>query len=639
MDIPGPEIDDLKRAIASLTARVNALERAADRKLQPPAQPAPPSPAASAASSPSKTSATPSPSAPPPRSVSAPPFLSALSASAGGRGDLESRIGGQWLNRIGIVAVLIGVSYFLQYAFENGWIGPSGRIAIGLLAGIAVIIWSERFRRRGYRLFSFSLKAIGIGTLYLSLWGAYQVYHLVPASAAFAAMILVTASTGMLAVRQDAEIIAAFAIAGGFATPLLLSTGQNHELVLFSYVGLLDLATLALVALRPWKRLLGMGFLGTVVLYVGWFAAFYDKTQLSPTLAFASFFFIIFALAPRLCPAEVDDAANSETNTALIFIGLSLSNPITFFLQLFAMLDYLPSHDRDNQLAWAALAIAAVYLFLAREIRQRSSALSKSASRLLPLLYLAVAIGFITIAVPLKLNAHWITIGWLVEAAVLLAISERAGNWLLLYMGGGAVTLGVVRLLLIDNFYSQHLVFNARFATYGVAVAVLAGIAAKSADSESRATVHRAAVIALNVLALLALTHEVSDYFARRMSVYAVVYPQQWLGRGEYRELSIIRDFSYSALWMLYGFALMAVGFIRRSPFLRWIALVLTGLTVIKVFIFDVSALDRGYRIASFIFLGVLLLAISFAYQRKWLNLSGSSSPAPQPDLAKGNSA
>lgn len=54
--------------------------------------------------------------------------------------DLESRIGSHWLNRIGIAAVLIGVSYFLKYAFDNNWIGPAGRVTIGLLAGIAVVV-------------------------------------------------------------------------------------------------------------------------------------------------------------------------------------------------------------------------------------------------------------------------------------------------------------------------------------------------------------------------------------------------------------------------------------------------------------------------------------------------------------------
>ena len=220
-------------------------------------------------------------------------------------GDLESRIGSHWLNRIGIAAVLIGVSYFLKFAFDNNWIGPAGRVAIGLLAGIAIVVWSENFRRRGYLIFSYSLKAVGIGVLYLSLYAAFQVYSLVTGGVAFSMMFAVTAATAVMAWTQDAEILAAFALVGGFATPLLLSTGQNREVALFTYVVLLDAGALALVILKPWRRLLLLSYAGTLLLYVGWYASFYDVTQVRMTVGFATLFFAIFAVAPLLArPAQ-----------------------------------------------------------------------------------------------------------------------------------------------------------------------------------------------------------------------------------------------------------------------------------------------------------------------------------------------
>jgi len=99
--------------------------------------------------------------------------------------------------------------------------------------------------------------------------------------------------------------------------------------------------------------------------------------------------------------------------------------------------------------------------------------------------------------------------------------------------------------------------------------------------------------------------------------------PGQW-NRTDWlslRSVEIARDFTYSALWMAYGAMLMVVGFWRRSAFVRWQALFLIAATIVKVFVYDVSQLDRGYRIVSFIVLGVLLLAISFVYQRDWLQL------------------
>ena len=236
-----------------------------------------------------------------------PPQAGSSSIGKQSSADLESRIGSHWLNRIGIAAVLIGVSYFLKFAFDNNWIGPAGRVAIGLLAGIAIVVWSESFRHRGYVVFSYSLKAVGIGVLYLSLYAAFQVYSLMPGSVAFIMMFAVTAATALMAWTQDAEILAAFALIGGFTTPLLLSTGQNREVALFAYVALLDVGALALVILKPWRRLLLLSYAGTLLLYVGWYSSFYDVTQVRMTVGFATLFFAIFAVAPLLArPAKRD---------------------------------------------------------------------------------------------------------------------------------------------------------------------------------------------------------------------------------------------------------------------------------------------------------------------------------------------
>jgi len=145
------------------------------------------------------------------------------------RPSLEARIGGQWLNRIGIIAVLIGLSYFLKLAFENNWIGPGMQVVIGIVAGLAILFWSERFRSKGYPGFAYSLKAVSFGALYLSLWAASQYYHLVPSAVTFFGMVMVTLTATALSLRQNAELLAAFALIGGFLTPVLVSTGENSR--------------------------------------------------------------------------------------------------------------------------------------------------------------------------------------------------------------------------------------------------------------------------------------------------------------------------------------------------------------------------------------------------------------------------
>ena len=294
-------------------------------------------------------------------------------------------------------------------------------------------------------------------------------------------------------------------------------------------------------------------------------------------------------------------------------------NAGAYFFEIYAMF----SDVNKTETAWFALALAAIYILLSRQGRSKRNA--SETARSLHFLHLALAIGFITIAIPISLDGHWITIGWFVEAGVLLWVAERIHSDFLNAFAVGALVLGVCRLLLIDNFYSNTLIFNARMATYAVAIAVLGIVAwyGRGRTDEMGRNVAAGAVIALNLLALIALGHEIADYYAWQM---AELHPR--LGRwtstsfAEVRRVEIARDFTYSALGMGYGAGLMIVGLWRRSAFVRWQALVLIAATIVKVFIYDVSELDRAYRILSFIVLGVLLLAISFVYQRNWLQLS-----------------
>src|SRR5712664_3892846 len=602
------EIEALKAQVRALTSRIYKLEQMSG--LVSDAQPQKPAAVPPAARF------------PPPPSVSGPslsptfrpPSLSTPAASKAGDANLEKKIGQYWLNRIGIVAILVGVSYFIKLAFDNNWIGPGGRIAIGLLAGIALLIWSERFRSRGYKAFSYSLKAVGIGTLYLSLWGAFQVYHLVPSAAAFVAMVIVTASTIALSLSQDAELLAGFALIGGFATPVLLSTGQNHEVVLFSYVGLLDVAILAMAAAKPWRRLLWGSFAGTIILYVGWYGEYYSKDQRALTVFFAALFAAIFAAIPLATRYERSTRFPGPSITLTL---LPLLNAAAFFLALYEM------YERQTvTLTWYALGLAAVYLGISGLFKQR---FPNQDTQFLSLLHVAIAMVFITIAIPLKLDAHWITIGWLIESAALLWISVRTQTSFLRYLAVGTLVLGIFRLLLrFDEFHTETLVFNARFATYAVAIAVLGGIVGfgKRHASEREKPFLDVALVALNVLALIALTWEASDYFDRQWMAHSDARPDTV---NYYGQLRIARDFSYSAIWLVYGAALMAIGFWKRSAFVRWQSLVLIAVTIVKVFVYDVSALEKGYRILSFIALGAVLLAISFIYQRDWLKLSSRS--------------
>ncbi len=527
--------------------------------------------------------------------------------------DIEKRIGTHWLNRVGIIAVLVGVSYFLKYAFDNGWIGPSGRIAIGLLAGIAITVWSETFRRKGYALFSYGLKAIGIGTLYLSLWAAVQVYHLISPGVGFVAMAIVTASTVVLALTQNAQLLAAYALAGGYSTPALCSTGENHEVFLFSYTAILAGGAVTLTALRGWRRLAAGAFVGTLVMYLAWSATYYNVNEFGVTTFFATLFLLIFAIS-ALVP-RINEARDANFLAAM----LAIANALAYFLEMFDLFgNSHPATFRDNASAWLAIGLAAFYVLLAQRVgRQAAGAENR---RLLNLVHLAIAVGFVTVAIPLKLSGHWITMGWLVESAALLYVAQRLQHEYLKFFGIVALVFGLLRLLAEDWARQPILFLNWRFATFLAAIAVLAVVAygaRRSTRAEERLGGLVAAVFS-NVFALIALFHEVQDFFQPEIT-------QKWTEQAyaAARSVETIRGFTHSAIWMLYGATLMFLGFRRGSAFLRWQAIVLLGITIIKVFLFDTSALDLGFRILSFIGLGVVLLGVSFLYQRGHISLPG----------------
>jgi uncharacterized membrane protein len=528
---------------------------------------------------------------------------------------LESRIGSHWFNRIGILAMLIGAAWFLKLAMDNHWIGPLGRVLIGLIAGAGFIVWSERFRSRGYAGFSYSLKAVGSGTLYLSLWAAFSLYQLAPAGAAFAAMILVTAFNGLMSWLQDAELLALYAIAGGLATPLLVSTGGNHEVTLFTYLLILDIAVLVLVALRPWSRLLFVAYAGTVILVAAWWFSYYSDAQFARTAFFVGYFFLCFAFAPRLVRVDLEDGAAHSGWDSLAMVVLPIANAAIGFIAFFNLFDHFNS---DWAGAWLAVGFAAFYLVL---LRLPAVGRLRASPPLLSALHLTAAVVFLTIAIPLKTRGRWLTIGWLAEGAALLWMASRLGLRLLRVLALLCLALGFIALVVNFNA-SITPIFNERFGSYCVAIAVFgfaAWIAGRAKrEGETAGTwplIAGGAVLTMNFLVLLAVSLEIYSYWWLEGAGRTA---QQW------QQDEMYAQFTYSAWFMLFGAILLAVGFWRRSAFLRWQALVLLAVTIGKVFLADMSQLSQGYRIVSFLGLGALLLAVSFVYQRDLLKLRAS---------------
>lgn len=264
----------------------------------------------------------------PPLPVAPPPATSTAS--------LEERIGARWLLYAGMGALILGVSYFVKFAFDNGWVSEPLRVVVGLAAGAALVVTGTRFARRGLPLFGHVLAGGGVVALYVALYAALHLYALVPAGTAFVAMVGVTAYAAWLAHRLRAQPLALLALVGGFATPALVG-GDGSQLVLFSYVALLVAGGSVLALRHAWPAVPLTAYALTVLTVAVWAAQSYSsaawlRTELFLTLYVALFVAVTVALRRR----ATNDAA------LRVVVALLATAPVVYHVASVAVLGTQP---------------------------------------------------------------------------------------------------------------------------------------------------------------------------------------------------------------------------------------------------------------------------------------------------------
>src|SRR5437764_9142936 len=191
--------------------------------------------------------------------------------------DWEQFMGAKLFAWIGGLALFLGVAFFVKYSFEHNLIPPELRVAIGFTIGVSLLIGGLLLKRKENAVTAQTLCATGILVLYAVTFACRSYYHfaffgLIPT---FLLMTLITAVAFLLAVRLNAIVVAVLGIAGGFLTPVLLSTGQDHPLGLFVYVALLDIGLLAVAQRKRWDAIAMLGAIGTALMQFAWITTFF----------------------------------------------------------------------------------------------------------------------------------------------------------------------------------------------------------------------------------------------------------------------------------------------------------------------------------------------------------------------------
>lgn len=324
-------------------------------------------------------------------------------------------LGGNTIVRVGLMILFIGLSFLARYAASAGLLPVEFRLAAVAAVGIALL--GVGFRKRTDKPgFALALQGGGVAVMYLTVFAAFRLYGLLPPLWAFGLMIAVCAASCALALLQDSRALAVAAFAGGFAAPILLSTGQGSHVGLFSYYTLLNLAILFIAHKRSWRVLNVVGFVATFGVATAWGALKYVPDHYASTQPFLAGFVLIYLVTAILYARNTPTKLGKTVDSMLVFgtplVGFGLQAGLVQPFELGA--------------AFSALAFAAVYLLTATMLARRTQA----SWRLLTECFIAIGVGFATLAVPLALDAQWTSAVWALEGAGAFWVGMRQARWM-----------------------------------------------------------------------------------------------------------------------------------------------------------------------------------------------------------------
>ncbi len=348
---------------------------------------------------------------------------------------VEFAVASTWLLRLGVVVLVTGLGFFLNYSIEHGWVPPEGRVATTIVVGAAMAVGGVKLLEGRYRPLGHALLGAGIAAFYFSIYAAWSFYHLIGATPAFGLMALVTAAACVTAVRFDSLLVAVLGICGGYATPLLLAGASRDYQGLYAYLLLLGCGVLAVSARREWRLLNYLGFAATYALFLSTLID-YRTDRFATTFPYL---LAVFVLESESIVAY--HAIKRRASTLLEWLALT-ANAAIFFAAGGVMVD-----DAYGRPAAAALALglAAYHLahaswLIARRIDDRGLTLG----------FLALSGTFLATAIPLALSPQWITVAWSAQALMTLWLAGKTRGRFLRGMAFALYALVLLRFGLVD---------------------------------------------------------------------------------------------------------------------------------------------------------------------------------------------
>jgi len=516
------EIRQLREQLTQISARLDVLEGKKETAPIPPPQPTEAAPTieptavipeGEGAPAPEPVAAASGAEAPPeikapkiPEEETIPP---AREPTVKKNREWEQILGGNWLARIGVLALIIGIGFFLKYAFDNNWIGPTARVILGVVAGL-VMLGLGYFWRRRYPIMTRVLSGGGIAVLYLSIFASFATYHLISIYLAIVFLLVISIFSTVLALRYDSMALAILGILGAFFAPFILgafgrvsggsSSGQSIQLLL--YIIVIDLGVLVLSTFRNWRWFTLLSLACSLITFAFWQHEYRHTASIATKEIGITGIFLIFTGATylfhiirRYVPQAMDYLL--MVFTAAAYTGISLG---------------LMWHEFRGWMGGFILLLAIFYGLLSFFAYKRSAE-NKRLSRF----SLAIAMIFLTAAIPVQFRDHaTTTIVWAAEGAALMWLSLREKIQIFRIESYILFLLVAVRLLGFDTWLGSGLqpVFNERFLAFIFSIAFiwLVAILLWKHREDNFSSQHQVFIIAADFFALWLIVAEIIAY-------------------------------------------------------------------------------------------------------------------------------
>ncbi|MCG9793066.1 DUF2339 domain-containing protein [Flavobacterium algicola] len=364
--------------------------------------------------------------------------------------DLEKFIGEDLISKIGVLILVLGISYFVKFAIDKDWINEPARVGIGMLCGSLVLAVAHKLRQN-YAAFSSVLVAGAIAIFYFTIGIAFHTYHLFSQTVAFIIMVSITAFSCLISLSYNRKELAVLSLIGGFAVPFMVSAGQGNYIVLFTYISILNVGILAIAYFKRWSIINILSYIFTVFLYGGWL--YRDITSEAPhyvgAIVFAFVFYFIFILT------NIINNLRTKGIFSTTELSILASNTFLFYAAVMIVLN-----DFHPELRGLFTTLLGLLNFTYAWFLYKKFGLDKTAVYLL----IGLTLTFITLAIPIQFEGHSITLFWAAESVLLFWLSQKSKITSYLF-GSVIVYILMIISLVIDwgTIYSDENVLTILF--------------------------------------------------------------------------------------------------------------------------------------------------------------------------------